>query len=94
MASQNLVIVESPAKARTISKMLGNNYKIMASMGHIRDLPEHSFGVDIQNNFTPQYEDSKSRAKIISELKSAAKGSDHIYLAPDQIGRASCRERV
>ena len=83
MASQNLVIVESPAKARTISKMLGNNYKIMASMGHIRDLPEHSFGVDIQNNFAPQYEDSKSRVKIINELKSAAKGADHIYLAPD-----------
>ena len=83
MASEKLVIVESPTKARTIGKMLGSEYKIMASMGHIRDLPEHSFGVDIEHNFTPQYVETPRSAKTIRELKSLAKNADSIYLAPD-----------
>ncbi len=83
MGANSLVIVESPAKAKTISKMLGANYQILASMGHIRDLPEHKFGVDIKNNFAPEYVESKSRANVIKQLKSAAKKADHIYLAPD-----------
>ncbi len=81
--SSKLVIVESPAKARTIGKMLGKDYQIFASMGHIRDLPERSLGVDIANGFLPNYVESKSRAKVIKELRSAAKKSDAVYLAPD-----------
>ena len=83
MSAENIVIVESPAKARTIGKMLGANYRILASMGHVRDLPEHSMGVDIENKFEPQYEITKDRVRIIKELQSAAKGATHIYLAPD-----------
>lgn len=83
MASEKLVIVESPTKARTIGKMLGSEYRIMASMGHIRDLPEHSFGVDIEHDFAPQYVETPRSAKTIRELKSLAKSADHIYLAPD-----------
>ena len=78
-----LVIVESPAKARTIGKMLGRQYTIKASMGHVRDLPARSFGVDIENDFAPQYEETKERGKNLSDLKAAAKKADEIYLAPD-----------
>ncbi|MDD3118648.1 MAG: type I DNA topoisomerase [Victivallales bacterium] len=83
MGANSLVIVESPAKAKTIGKMLGGKYQIFASMGHIRDLPEHSFGVDVKNHFAPKYVESKSRAGVIRQLRSAAKKADHIYLAPD-----------
>ncbi len=83
MSGQKLVIVESPAKARTIGKMLGSDFDIRASMGHVRDLPEHSFGVDIENGFTPQYEVSSSRSKTLGELKALAKAASEIYLAPD-----------
>ena len=78
-----LVIVESPAKARTIGKMLGRDYTIKASMGHVRDLPERTLGVDIEHGFAPQYEESRERGKNLSELKSAAKSASEIYLAPD-----------
>ncbi|MBQ9772279.1 MAG: type I DNA topoisomerase [Lentisphaeria bacterium] len=78
-----LVIVESPAKAKTIGKMLGKDYIIKASYGHIRDLPERVFGVDIKNGFTPLYEESKARGKNITDLKQTAKKVDEIYLAPD-----------
>lgn len=78
-----LVIVESPAKARTIGKFLGNNYDVMASMGHIRDLPAKKFGVNIDENFTPEYELNTNRKKIIDELKKAAASAETIYLAPD-----------
>ena len=78
-----LVIVESPAKAKTIGKMLGKDYIIKASYGHIRDLPERVFGVDIKNDFAPLYEESKARGKNISDLKQTAKKVDEIYLAPD-----------
>ena len=81
--SEKLLIVESPTKARTIKKMLGDGYKIMASMGHVRDLPEGSFGVDIENHFTPLYTDTPRSKKVVSELKAAARKADEVYLAPD-----------
>jgi len=83
MPGQKLVIVESPAKARTIGKMLGDDYAIRASMGHVRDLPEHSFGVDIEHDFAPAYEVSSKRSKTLTELKTLAKTASEIYLAPD-----------
>ncbi len=83
MAGKNLVIVESPTKAKTITRMLDKNYTVLASMGHIRDLPERSLGVDIKNGFMPNYQESKRGAKIIRELKKVAKTADNIYLAPD-----------
>ena len=78
-----LVIVESPTKARTISKMLDSSYQIVASMGHVRDLPEREIGVDIENNFAPIYVDTPKGRAIVKELKSLAKNADEIYLAPD-----------
>lgn len=96
--SKNLVIVESPAKAKTINKYLGSDYTVMASIGHIKDLPAKDLGVDIENNFEPTYEvipDTKKRnnKKIVSELKKAAKLSEAIYLAadPDREGEAICQ---
>jgi len=85
-----LVIVESPAKARTIGKMLGSQYQIKASMGHVRDLPAKSFGVDIEHNFMPQYEETRERGRNLSDLKSAARKASDIYLAsdPDREGEA------
>jgi DNA topoisomerase-1 len=95
---KNLVIVESPAKAKTINKYLGSDYRVMASIGHIKDLPMKSLGVDIENNFEPIYEvipDAKKRnnKKIVSDLKKAAKEADTIYLAadPDREGEAICQ---
>ncbi|QSH41288.1 type I DNA topoisomerase [Lentisphaerota bacterium ZTH] len=81
--ADNLVIVESPTKARTIGKMLGSNYKILASMGHVRDLPEHSFGVDLKNHFEPKYVENSRSKKVVKELRSAAKKAKAIFLAPD-----------
>jgi len=78
-----LLIVESPTKARTITRMLGRDYDVLASMGHVRDLPEHSFGVDIEHDFQPEYVDTPRSAKVIRELRAAAKKADEIYLAPD-----------
>src|SRR5687767_10109330 len=96
--SKNLVIVESPAKAKTINKYLGDDYTVMASIGHIKDLPAKDLGVDVENNFEPTYEvipDTKKRnnKKIVSELKKAAKASEAIYLAadPDREGEAICQ---
>jgi len=88
--SKQLVIVESPAKARTIGRILPPEYIIKASMGHIRDLPENSFGVDIEHDFAPQYEESKARGHNLGELKTAAKNAQDIYLAsdPDREGEA------
>ncbi len=80
---QKLLIVESPTKARTITRMLGKDFKIMASMGHVRDLPEHAFGVDVDRDFQPEYVDTPRSKKIVSDLKAAAKSADEIYLAPD-----------
>ena len=78
-----LLIVESPTKARTIGRMLGKGYKIIASMGHVRDLPERELGVDIGNGFTPQYVDTPRSRSVIKELRTAAKNAEEIYLAPD-----------
>src|SRR5690349_4859739 len=85
-----LVVVESPAKAKTINKYLGRDYKVIASMGHIRDLPKSKLGVDIDNDFEETYESLESRKKVIKELKDAAKDATDIYVAtdPDREGEA------
>ena len=81
---KNLVIVESPAKAKTIEKFLGKDYKVMSSYGHIRDLKEKEFSIDIENNYTPKYVIPPGKAKIVSALKSAALDANHILLASDE----------
>ena len=90
MAKTNLVIVESPAKAKTIGKYLGPDYKVLASMGHVRDLPKSKMGVDLENGFEPSYQPIKGKEETIAELKKAAKGSQQVYLAtdPDREGEA------
>ncbi|MEW6236578.1 MAG: type I DNA topoisomerase [Candidatus Omnitrophota bacterium] len=80
---KSLVIVESPAKAKTINKFLGPDFQVTASMGHIRDLPPKALGVDVDNNFQPTYETSPDKEKTIRELHKLAKKSETIYLAPD-----------
>lgn len=88
--AQALVIVESPAKAKTIGKFLGKNYKVKASMGHVRDLPKSQIGVDIENNYEPKYITIRGKGKLIDELKKEAKKADKILLAtdPDREGEA------
>ena len=81
--AKNLVIVESPAKAKTINKLLGKEYVVKASMGHVRDLPERSLGVDLEDGFAPQYVPIKGRAKVLSELQGLASQVETVYLAPD-----------
>ena len=81
---ENLVIVESPAKAKTIEKFLGKDFHVTSSMGHIRDLEKKDFGIDIQNNFTPKYEISSDKKKLVTELKKLAKESNAIWLASDE----------
>src|SRR5207302_3457398 len=85
-----LVVVESPAKAKTINKYLGRDYTVVASMGHIRDLPKSKLGVDVENDFAEEYESIASRKKVIKELKDAAKEASDIYVAtdPDREGEA------
>ncbi len=80
---KKLVIVESPAKAKTIGKILGSDYVVKSSVGHIRDLPERTLGVDIEHQFTPKYVVSANKTKTVAELKKAAKAAAAIYLAPD-----------
>ncbi|MFQ5353381.1 MAG: type I DNA topoisomerase [Thermodesulfobacteriota bacterium] len=80
---KSLVIVESPAKARTINKYLGRGFTVLASVGHIKDLPKSALGVDIENGFEPSYVRIKAKQKTIRELKSAARDAEAIYLAPD-----------
>lgn len=86
----DLVIVESPAKAKTIKKYLGSDYEVVASMGHIRDLPKSRLSVDIKNQFAPKYEIIKGKEKLVKELKSLADKSNNVYLAtdPDREGEA------
>ena len=86
----DLVIVESPAKAKTIQKYLGPGYEVIASMGHIRDLPKSKIGVDLENDFEPIYTDMKGKEDVIKELKKCAKKCDKLYLAtdPDREGEA------
>ena len=85
-----LIIVESPAKSKTIKKFLGNNYKVVASMGHVRDLPKSQLGVDIENDFEPKYINIRGKAALINELKKEAKAAKKVYLAtdPDREGEA------
>lgn len=80
---KSLVIVESPGKVKTISKFLGKDYIVRASIGHVRDLPEKGLGIDVKNNFEPTYEVLEDKAKVVKELKDLAKKSDKVYLAPD-----------
>lgn len=88
--AKDLVIVESPTKAKTIGKFLGKDYKIMASIGHLRDLPKSKMGVDIENDFEPNYINVRGKAKTINDIKKAAKEADNVYLAsdPDREGEA------
>jgi len=92
MPSKSLVIVESPAKSRTINKILGTGYEVLASMGHVIDLPQSKLGVDIENNFEPTYVVIPQRKKNLTQLRKAAKGKEAIYLAadPDREGEAIC----
>ena len=88
--TDKLIIVESPAKANTIKKFLGGNTKVMASMGHIRDLPKSKLGIDVQNNFEPEYINIRGKGDLIKDLKKNAKNSKKVYLAtdPDREGEA------
>ena len=82
--SKNLVIVESPAKAKTIEKFLGKDFKVASSYGHISDLPSNELGIDVDGNFTPKYIVSEDKKKLVSELKALAKKSDQVWLASDE----------
>ena len=88
--TQTLVIVESPAKAKTIKKYLGKNYSVSASMGHVRDLPKSQFAVDIENDFAVKYINIRGKGPLIKELKKEAKKADRVFLAsdPDREGEA------
>ena len=91
MASKKrLVIVESPSKAKTIGKFLGSRYKVMASVGHVRDLPKSRMGVKIEDDFEPEYINVRGKAQLIKDLKAAADESEKVYLAtdPDREGEA------
>jgi DNA topoisomerase-1 len=88
--AKSLVIVESPAKARTIEKFLGKDFKVLASYGHVRDLPRKGLGVDRADHYRPTYEVLKGKEKTLGDLKKATKASDIVYLAadPDREGEA------
>ncbi|MEK6778036.1 MAG: toprim domain-containing protein, partial [Candidatus Deferrimicrobiota bacterium] len=81
--AKSLVIVESPAKAKTIQKVLGRGYQVLYSMGHVKDLPKSRLGVDIENGFTPTYVVIKDRKKVLAEILEAAREVKTVYLAPD-----------
>ena len=93
MAKKNLVIVESPAKAKTIGKYLGPDFQVKASMGHVRDLPKSKLGVDL-TSFEPDYQDIQSKEDTLSELRRAAKGSQTVYLATDCTRPADSPRRI
>ena len=88
--ADNLVVVESPAKAKTINKFLGRSYVVKASMGHVRDLPKSKLGVDVEHGFEPHYVTIRERSKVLKELKAEAKKAKHVFLAtdPDREGEA------
>ena len=90
MAYKYLVIVESPAKAKTIEKYLGKNYKVVASVGHVRDLPKSKMGIDVENNYEPHYISIRGKGDVIKSLRQAAKKAEKVYLAsdPDREGEA------
>ena len=81
---KNLVIVESPAKAKTIEKFLGKDFHVLSSYGHIRDLKKKDFSIDIENSFKPIYEIPADKKKVVSELKAAAKKAETVWLASDE----------
>ena len=85
-----LVIVESPAKVKTIKKFLGANYEVEASNGHVRDFPKSQFGIDVENDFEPKYITIRGKGELLAKLRKAAKKADKIYLAtdPDREGEA------
>ena len=89
-AKKTLVIVESPSKAKTIGKYLGSRYKVIASVGHVRDLPKSRMGIDVENDFGPDYISIRGKGDIIKELKKEAKAASAVYLAtdPDREGEA------
>ena len=89
-AGKNLVIVESPSKAKTIGKFLGSNYKVLASVGHVRDLPASTMGIDIENDYEPKYITVRGKGPVIQEMKKEAKKAKKIFLAtdPDREGEA------
>src|SRR6185369_765121 len=90
--AKNLVIVESPAKAKTIGKYLGKDFLVKASLGHVKDLPKKDLSVDVDHGFEPKYEVIEGKKKLIQELKTAARAAESIYLAadPDREGEAIC----
>ena len=90
MSKKHLVIVESPAKAKTIGKYLGPDYQVTACMGHLRDLPKSTLGVDIEHDFEPEYKPIRGKEELIRQLKKDAAASDTVYLAtdPDREGEA------
>ena len=81
--AKSLIVVESPSKAKTIGKYLGKGYEVMASVGHVKDLPKSRMGVDIDGDFEPEYETIKGKAKVLTDIRKAAKSADMVYLAPD-----------
>ncbi len=85
-----LIIVESPTKAKTISRFMRSKYRVMASLGHVRDLPKSTLGVDIENDFAPKYINIRGKGPLIKELKEASKKASSVYLAtdPDREGEA------
>ena len=88
--TKHLIIVESPAKARTIQKFLSDDYKVMASMGHVRDLPKSKIGVDVEQDFEPSYIIMKDKRSLLTQIKKAGKEAKEIFLAtdPDREGEA------
>ena len=86
--AQKLVIVESPAKAKTVKKFLGRGYTVEASMGHVRDLPKSQLGVDPENQFEPKYITIRGKGELLAKLRKAAKGTDKIFLATDPTEKA------
>src|SRR6059058_9526 len=81
--AKNLVIVESPSKARTLTKYLGRNYQVKASVGHVVDLPKSKLGVDVDHDFQPEYQVIPVKKKVLDELRKAAKDKEGVFLAPD-----------
>ncbi|MBO5551561.1 MAG: type I DNA topoisomerase, partial [Lachnospiraceae bacterium] len=88
--AKNLVVVESPAKVKTIKKFLGSNYQVVASMGHVRDLPKSQMGIDVDNDFEPKYITIRGKGDLLASLRKEVKKADRIYLAtdPDREGEA------
>ena len=87
--SKSLVVVESPTKAKTLSKFLGTDFVVKATVGHVKDLPENELGIDVEHGFRPQYGVIYGKNRVLQELKRASEGATKIYLAPEERGGAS-----